>query len=63
MVLERDRFLHHRVVVEQRVLAHGHRDLTELAAGGAVQLHVAPRHRGIKLRRGDRALRQLKLGD
>ena len=63
MVLERDRLLHHRVVVEQRMLAAGHRHLAELLDGGAVQLHVAARHRRVELRRRDGADRVLELGD
>ena len=47
--------LHRRVGLQRGVLARGDGDLGQLARRGAVQLHVPPRHRGIKLRAGDGA--------
>ena len=41
----------------------GDGDLGELAAGGAVQLHVAARHRGVELGWGDGTGRHLELAD
>ena len=40
MVFQRDGLLHHRVVVEQRVLAAGHRDFAKLLYRRAIERHA-----------------------
>ena len=62
MLLDRERFVHHHVAVQDGVLARDHGNLGEVARRGAVELHVAARALGIELGRREHADRRLELG-
>ena len=61
MLLDGERFVHHHVAVQDRVVAHRDRDLGEVPRRRAVELHVAARALGIELGRREHADRRLEL--
>ena len=63
MILDCHRLGHHRVAVEDCVVSRRYGNLAELLAGGAVLLHVAPRHWSVELSRCDSPQRHFKLAN
>ena len=61
MLLDRERFVHHHVAVQDGVLARHHGDLGEVPRRRAVELHVAARALGVELGRREHADRRLEL--